>query len=165
MLSLLRVTDNEPILATASLNGGLALWDLDQRGRLLHLLPNAHDGAIASLEWIPGQPLLITSGGDNTIKVRLSLFSDAPHSHLALFFLFFLSNITLRPPPPNLPFSSLAQVTRRLPTSSDTMARMGRQSSLLDEIERFGLRASSGIRGVRSSVRVRSRPLLPPSLV
>ena len=62
-------TDNEPILATASLSGGLALWDLDQRGRLLHLLPNAHDGAIASLEWIPGQPLLITSGGDNTIKV------------------------------------------------------------------------------------------------
>ncbi|KAL7415398.1 WD-repeat protein [Mrakia frigida] len=60
--------DNEPILATASLSGALALWDLDQRGRLLHLLPNAHDGAIASLEWIPGQPLLITSGGDNTIK-------------------------------------------------------------------------------------------------
>lgn len=61
-------TDGEPILATTSLNGALALWDLDQRGRLLHIHPNAHDGPVSTLEWIQGQPLLITSGADNTIK-------------------------------------------------------------------------------------------------
>jgi U3 small nucleolar RNA-associated protein 21 len=60
--------DNEAILASSSLGGSLALWDLDQRGRLLHLIPNAHSSAISSLQWIPGQPLLVTSGPDNTIK-------------------------------------------------------------------------------------------------
>ncbi|KAF5338355.1 hypothetical protein D9611_012521 [Ephemerocybe angulata] len=28
----------------------------------------AHDGAISALEWVPGQPLLITSGEDNSVK-------------------------------------------------------------------------------------------------
>ncbi len=28
----------------------------------------AHDGAITALEWIPGQPVLVTSGEDNSVK-------------------------------------------------------------------------------------------------
>ncbi|CDZ97730.1 WD repeat protein [Phaffia rhodozyma] len=60
--------DGEPILATTSLSGSLALWNLDQGGRLLHMSRTAHEGAITSLEWIPGQPLLITGGADNAIK-------------------------------------------------------------------------------------------------
>jgi len=60
--------DGQPILASASSNGHLALWDLNAGGRLLHMVRGAHDGAISALEWVPGQPLLITSGEDNSVK-------------------------------------------------------------------------------------------------
>ncbi len=48
--------DGEPILASASSAGHIALWDLNSGGRLLHMVRGAHDGAISALEWIPGQP-------------------------------------------------------------------------------------------------------------
>ncbi|KAF6763843.1 Utp21 specific WD40 associated putative domain-containing protein [Ephemerocybe angulata] len=60
--------DGQPILASASSAGHLALWDLNAGGRLLHMVRGAHDGAISALEWVPGQPLLITSGEDNSVK-------------------------------------------------------------------------------------------------
>jgi U3 small nucleolar RNA-associated protein 21 len=62
--------DGEPVLATASSTGHLALWDLQSGGRLLHLTRDAHDGAITSVQWIPGQPLLVSSAEDNSVKVR-----------------------------------------------------------------------------------------------
>ena len=64
-------TDGQPILATASSSGHLALWDLNSGGRLLHLVRGAHDSAITALEWVPGQPVLVTSGEDNSVKVRI----------------------------------------------------------------------------------------------
>ncbi|KAF7294751.1 WD-REPEATS-REGION domain-containing protein [Mycena indigotica] len=61
-------TDGPPILASASSTGHIALWDLNEGGRLLHMVRGAHDGAITALEWIPGQPVLVTSGEDNSVK-------------------------------------------------------------------------------------------------
>ncbi|KAG0705974.1 Utp21 specific WD40 associated putative domain-containing protein [Suillus ampliporus] len=61
-------SDGHPILASASSSGHIALWDLDSGGRLLHLIRGAHDGAISALEWVPGQPVLISSGEDNSVK-------------------------------------------------------------------------------------------------
>ncbi|KAH8827004.1 Utp21 specific WD40 associated putative domain-containing protein [Flagelloscypha sp. PMI_526] len=61
-------TDGQPIMASASSAGHLAIWDLDSGGRLLHMVRGAHDGSICALEWIPGQPVLATSGEDNSIK-------------------------------------------------------------------------------------------------
>ncbi|KAH7889440.1 Utp21 specific WD40 associated putative domain-containing protein [Phlebopus sp. FC_14] len=61
-------SDDYHILASASSLGHLALWDLNSGGRLLHLVRGAHDGPISSVEWVPGQPLLITSGEDNNVK-------------------------------------------------------------------------------------------------
>ncbi|PFH51760.1 hypothetical protein AMATHDRAFT_141834 [Amanita thiersii Skay4041] len=61
-------SDGQPILASASAVGHIALWDLNEGGRLLHMIRGAHDGAISSIEWIPGQPVLITSGEDNSVK-------------------------------------------------------------------------------------------------
>lgn len=61
--------DGHPILATASSAGHIALWDLNSGGRLLHLVRGAHDGAVTALEWVPGQPVLISSGEDNSVKV------------------------------------------------------------------------------------------------
>lgn len=61
-------SDGNHILASASSAGHIALWDLNAGGRLLHMIRGAHDGAITSVEWVPGQPVLITSGEDNSVK-------------------------------------------------------------------------------------------------
>ena len=58
------------MLASASSAGHIALWDLNEGGRLLHMIRGAHDAAISSVEWVPGQPILITSSEDNSVKVR-----------------------------------------------------------------------------------------------
>lgn len=65
------LSDGHPILASASSAGHIALWDLNNGGRLLHMIRGAHDGAVTAVEWIPGQPVLVTSGEDNSVKVRL----------------------------------------------------------------------------------------------
>ncbi|KAJ7685354.1 Utp21 specific WD40 associated putative domain-containing protein [Mycena polygramma] len=61
-------SDGHPILASASSAGHIALWDLNSGGRLLHMIRGAHDGAITAVEWVPGQPVLISSGEDNSLK-------------------------------------------------------------------------------------------------
>ncbi|KAJ7273299.1 Utp21 specific WD40 associated putative domain-containing protein [Mycena rebaudengoi] len=61
-------SDGHPVLASASSAGHIALWDLNSGGRLLHMIRGAHDGAISAVEWVPGQPVLISSGEDNSIK-------------------------------------------------------------------------------------------------
>jgi U3 small nucleolar RNA-associated protein 21 len=46
------------------------------------MIRGAHDGAITAVEWVPGQPVLISSGEDNSIKVIL--IPDAPAVFLIL---------------------------------------------------------------------------------
>lgn len=71
MISQAYPLDGEAILATASSAGHIAFWDLNANAALLHIYRGAHDGAVTSLEWIPGQPLLLSSGDDNSVKVCL----------------------------------------------------------------------------------------------
>ncbi|KAJ7510043.1 Utp21 specific WD40 associated putative domain-containing protein [Mycena galericulata] len=47
-------SDGHPVLASASSAGHIALWDLNSGG--------------AAVEWVPGQPVLISSGEDNSVK-------------------------------------------------------------------------------------------------
>lgn len=61
--------DGQPIFASASATGHIAIWDLSAGGRLLHMVRGAHDSAISAIEWIPGQPVLVSSGEDNSVKV------------------------------------------------------------------------------------------------
>ena len=63
--------DGHPVLASASETGHISLWDLSAKGRLLHTVRGAHDGGITALEWVPGQPVLVSSGEDNSVKVRV----------------------------------------------------------------------------------------------
>jgi len=72
--SLFFVADGHPVLASASSVGHIALWDLNSGGRLLHMIRGAHDGAVSAVEWVPGQPVLISSGEDNSVKVISALY-------------------------------------------------------------------------------------------
>ncbi|KAF8334258.1 Utp21-domain-containing protein [Cantharellus anzutake] len=71
-------SDGESILATASTSGHIAFWDLNANASLLHVQRGAHDGAVTAMEWIQGQPLLLTSGDDNSVKEWLFDSPSAP---------------------------------------------------------------------------------------
>ncbi|KNE54973.1 hypothetical protein AMAG_00911 [Allomyces macrogynus ATCC 38327] len=60
-------TDHEPLMATANHQGDIAIWDLANR-RLMHQVKGAHAGLIPSMQFLAGQPVLLTSGADNAIK-------------------------------------------------------------------------------------------------
>ncbi|CAO1635675.1 unnamed protein product [Sympodiomycopsis kandeliae] len=66
-------------MAIGSRTGDIFIFDLDpddgtnaspesNRPRLIHTIRNAHSAPISGLEFVTGQPLLISSAGDNAIK-------------------------------------------------------------------------------------------------
>lgn len=69
-MALISCIDGHPILATGASNGSIASWDLSKGGRLLHVNREAHEQSVTGLVFVPGQPLLISSSGDNSVKVR-----------------------------------------------------------------------------------------------
>ncbi|CEL51962.1 hypothetical protein RSOLAG1IB_00499 [Rhizoctonia solani AG-1 IB] len=71
-------TDGHPTLATASATGHIAIWDLNAQGRLMHIVKGAHSSSISAAQWIPGQPVMITSGDDNSLKQWLFESPDEP---------------------------------------------------------------------------------------
>ena len=63
--------DGTQVLSAAASTGHIAFWDLNSGGKLLHVIRGAHEGAVTAIEWIPGQPILVSSGEDNSVKVGL----------------------------------------------------------------------------------------------
>uniref|UniRef100_A0A8C5LVY1 WD repeat domain 36 n=1 Tax=Leptobrachium leishanense TaxID=445787 RepID=A0A8C5LVY1_9ANUR len=61
-------TDGHPIMAAGSPVGHVGLWDLEER-KLMNQMRDAHATAIAGLTFVHGEPLLITNGADNAIRV------------------------------------------------------------------------------------------------
>jgi len=62
-------TDNQAqTLASSDSNGNIALWDLDNGSKLSSLLRNAHDGTIGTVSFLPGQPVMVSTGEDNAIR-------------------------------------------------------------------------------------------------
>ncbi|KAJ1024816.1 hypothetical protein NDA16_002856 [Ustilago loliicola] len=66
-------------VAIATNSGNISIFDLEPASgtgpssansgpRLTYSIQDAHDGAVGSIEFVPGQPLLISSGGDNSCK-------------------------------------------------------------------------------------------------
>ncbi|TIC19510.1 WD40 repeat-like protein [Wallemia mellicola] len=70
-------TDGEHIMATAASNGFIAFWDLNQGGNLVNVLRDAHSEPPSKIEFLPNQPILISSSGDNSLKQWLF---DSPSS-------------------------------------------------------------------------------------
>ncbi|KAF9352917.1 hypothetical protein BGX26_009309 [Mortierella sp. AD094] len=60
-------TDDQHVMASANMYGDIALWDLD-RQKILHVMKGAHDGTIPSVQFLNGQPILMSSGADNSVK-------------------------------------------------------------------------------------------------
>lgn len=71
-----------------SRSGDVHLWDLNEGGRLMGVLRGAHyprssvsggtDGGINKVEFLPGQPVMVTSGLDNALKSWI--FDETPFS-------------------------------------------------------------------------------------
>ncbi|KAL2912352.1 rRNA-processing protein utp21 [Polyrhizophydium stewartii] len=78
-------TDGQPVMATASMYGDIALWDLDER-RLIHVMKGAHDAAVHTCMFYNGTPILLTASSDNSIKAsaeRPALIRDAQNVELS----------------------------------------------------------------------------------
>ncbi|KAI2664237.1 WD repeat-containing protein 36 [Labeo rohita] len=61
-------TDGHPIMASGSPIGHIGLWDLEEK-KLVSQMRDAHTTAIAGLTFLQSEPLLITNGADNAIRV------------------------------------------------------------------------------------------------
>ena len=56
-------------MASASTAGHIALWNLEDR-RLSTTLRDVHRGSVCGMKFLPSQPLLVTNGPDNSLKVK-----------------------------------------------------------------------------------------------
>ncbi|KAK0629635.1 Utp21 specific WD40 associated putative domain-containing protein [Bombardia bombarda] len=77
------------VMATAtSIGGDVTFWDLNKGGRIMGVLRSAHNppsrtgsavrGGISKIEFLPGQPVIMTSGLDNSLKSWI--FDESPFS-------------------------------------------------------------------------------------
>ncbi|KAE9246299.1 hypothetical protein PF004_g4861 [Phytophthora fragariae] len=57
-----------PLVVSGSRSGDIAVWNL-QTKRLESVIAAAHDGAVVSLQFLANEPLLLSSGSDNSIKL------------------------------------------------------------------------------------------------
>ncbi|TDH74233.1 hypothetical protein CCR75_001471 [Bremia lactucae] len=57
-----------PLVVSGSPTGDIAVWNL-QTKRLESILAGAHDGAVVSLQFMANEPLLLSTGTDNSVKM------------------------------------------------------------------------------------------------
>ncbi|CAI5717329.1 unnamed protein product [Peronospora effusa] len=57
-----------PLVVSGSRSGDIAVWNLQSK-RLESVITGAHDGAVVSLQFLANEPLLLSSGTDNSIKL------------------------------------------------------------------------------------------------
>ncbi|XP_064385749.1 WD repeat-containing protein 36-like isoform X4 [Halichondria panicea] len=68
-------TDGTNTVATGSSIGHIAVWDLDKK-RLSTILRNSHNGSVSGLQFLQSQPVMVTSGPDNSLKMWIFDQSD-----------------------------------------------------------------------------------------
>ncbi|XXG98453.1 hypothetical protein Hte_004777 [Hypoxylon texense] len=77
------------VMATATeLSGDVTFWDLNKGGRIMGVLRSAHNpptqdgalvrGGVSKVEFLAGQPVIVTSGRDNSLKTWI--FDETPFS-------------------------------------------------------------------------------------
>lgn len=60
-------TDGVQVMATSNNTGDIAFWDLE-KSKIAYVSRAAHMGSIASLRYLNGQPILLSSGADNAVR-------------------------------------------------------------------------------------------------
>lgn len=65
--------DGHSVMAAGSPVGHIGLWDLEAK-KLIGQMRDAHTTSIAGLTFLHGEPLLLTNGADNAIRVCLHHF-------------------------------------------------------------------------------------------
>ncbi|EDO18707.1 hypothetical protein Kpol_1055p64 [Vanderwaltozyma polyspora DSM 70294] len=63
-------TDGSPHICVGATNGDIIFYDLNRRSRI-HVLKNIHKesfGGVSKAMFLNGQPIIVTSGGDNSLK-------------------------------------------------------------------------------------------------
>lgn len=68
-------------LVSCAPDGSFVTWDLLKR-RAHHVAEGAHNGAITSAKFLPDQPVLVTSGRDNSIRMWIYDTADGIPRHL-----------------------------------------------------------------------------------
>ncbi|EQC27067.1 hypothetical protein SDRG_15077 [Saprolegnia diclina VS20] len=63
-----RADDKAPWLASGTTSGSVLIWNLETQ-RLESTILGAHEAPIASTVFFPNEPLLLTSAGDNALKI------------------------------------------------------------------------------------------------
>ncbi|KAL7276956.1 rRNA-processing protein utp21 [Rhizina undulata] len=66
------------ILAVGDDDGDVTLWNLEKR-KIVGVMRSVHEGCEVTVEWLVGQNVLVTSGGDNSVKEWIF---DSPHTTL-----------------------------------------------------------------------------------
>lgn len=76
------------VMATVTaVSGDVTFWDLNKGGRIMGVLRSAHNppshtkdvrGGVSKVEFLPGQPVIVTSGLDNSLKSWI--FDESPFS-------------------------------------------------------------------------------------
>jgi len=56
------------MMVSGSSTGEIAIWDLDEK-RMVSCVRDAHDGSVTKLQFVPSEPILISAGVDNSLKV------------------------------------------------------------------------------------------------
>ncbi len=64
----------DPLLVSGSTSGHLAVWSLQSR-KLVTVLRDAHAAPVVSAAFLPNEPVLVTSGADNALKVWLGFLA------------------------------------------------------------------------------------------
>uniref|UniRef100_K3W5I7 Small-subunit processome Utp21 domain-containing protein n=1 Tax=Globisporangium ultimum (strain ATCC 200006 / CBS 805.95 / DAOM BR144) TaxID=431595 RepID=K3W5I7_GLOUD len=57
-----------PLVVSGTSTGDIAVWNLQSK-KLESMIAGAHDGAVTSLVFLPNEPILLSSGTDNSLKM------------------------------------------------------------------------------------------------
>ncbi|CAM6100981.1 unnamed protein product [Calypogeia fissa] len=68
-------TDGQPFLAAGGSSGVISIWDLEKK-KLHTVIKDAHDGPITSLHFFANEPVLLSGGADNSLKMWIFDTSD-----------------------------------------------------------------------------------------
>ena len=68
-------TDDKAVMVSGSPKGHIAVWDLEER-KLESQMRNSHQASITGLACLPGEPILVTSSSDNSVKQWIFDMSD-----------------------------------------------------------------------------------------